>query len=231
MEIVKIEKVNLVEAVYQQLREMILSGKVPEGTKLESENKLAESFSVSRVVIREALQKLRGKKLIVTRQGVGTYVANPSNFALDMQSIELTEEAYLDFIHFREAVEYTAAALAKNVATEEDFDELDRHAAQLNQQLHENDDAAEIDFEFHLALVRCAHNVFLENAMKANRQLLVNVFKAMNGLPEAGKFTSVSHAELSRLMRNRDVKGIIRSYDEMAKYNIARLAKFFKNRM
>lgn len=110
MEIVKIEKVNLVEAVYQQLREMILSGKVPEGTKLESENKLAESFSVSRVVIREALQKLRGEKLIVTRQGVGTYVANPSNFALDMQSIELTEEAYLDFIHFREAVEYTAAA-------------------------------------------------------------------------------------------------------------------------
>ena len=93
MEVVKIEKVNLVEAVYQQLREMILSGKVSEGTKLESENKLAESFSVSRVVIREALQKLRGEKLIVTRQGVGTYVANPSNFAPTTQSIELTEAA------------------------------------------------------------------------------------------------------------------------------------------
>ena len=66
--------------------------------------------------------------------------------------------------------------------------------------------------------------------MKANRQLLVNVFGAMNGLPEAGKFTSASHGELSRLMRKRDVKGVIRSYDEMAKYNIARLAEFFKDR-
>ena len=164
MEVVKIEKINLVEAVYQQLREMILSGKVSEGTKLESENKLAESFSVSRVVIREALQKLRGEKLIVTRQGVGTYVANPSNFAPNTQSIELTEAAYMDFIHFREAVEYTAAALAKNAATEEDFDELDRYAAQLDQQLYKNDEVAEADFEFHYALVCCAHNVFLENA-------------------------------------------------------------------
>lgn len=230
MEVVKIEKINLVEAIYQQLREMILSGKVSEGTKLESENKLAESFSVSRVVIREALQKLRGEKLIVTRQGVGTYVANPSNFAPNTQSIELTEAAYMDFIHFREAVEYTAAALAKNAATEEDFDELDRYAAQLDQQLYKNDEVAEADFEFHYALVCCAHNVFLENSMKANRQLLVNVFGAMNGLPEAGKFTSASHGELSRLMRKRDVKGVIRSYDEMAKYNIARLAEFFKDR-
>ena len=92
MDFVKIEKVNLVDAVCQQLRDMIVSGKFPEGTKLESENKLAESFSVSRVVIREALQQLRSEKLIVTRQGVGTYVANPTNFTINTQSIDLTEE-------------------------------------------------------------------------------------------------------------------------------------------
>ena len=56
MEVVKIEKVNLVDAVCQQLREMIVSGRLPEGAKLDSENKLAQSFSVSRVVVREALQ-------------------------------------------------------------------------------------------------------------------------------------------------------------------------------
>ena len=39
-----------------------------------------------------------------------------------------------------------------------------------------------------------------------------------------------SHVDLAQLMRKRDVKGVIRSYDEMGKYNITRLTNFFKNR-
>lgn len=228
MEVKKIEKVNLVEAVYQQLREMILSGKISEGTKLDSENKLADSFCVSRVVIREALQKLRGERLIVTRQGVGTYVANPSNFEYKTDSIDLSEGMYMDFVHFREAVEYSAVALAKTAATSEDLDEVDRYANTMDCCQQKGIPADEADYNFHMAIVRCAHNVFLENAMKANRLLLINVFSAMNTLPDAGKFTIASHTEISRMMRERDVKGVIHSYDEMAKYNIARLSNFFK---
>lgn len=230
MEYVKIEKVNLVDAVCQQLREMIVSGKFPEGTKLESENKLAESFSVSRVVIREALQQLRSDKLIVTRQGVGTYVANPSNFMLNTQSIDLTEGGYRDFLHFRESVEYSAVALAKTAATEADFDELDRCVLMMERSRNDRQGFNEADFNFHLAVVRCAHNIYLENAIKANRQLMICVFDAMNGLPEAGNFGMMSHVELCALLRKRDVKRIIKNYDEMGRYNITRLTEFFKNR-
>lgn len=230
MEFVKIEKVNLVDAVCQQLREMIITGKLPEGTKLESENRLAASFSVSRVVIREALQQLRSEKLIVTRQGVGTYVANPSNFMVGVQAIDLSEEAYRDFLHFRECVEYGAVALAKTAATEADFDELDRRVRLMEGCRDDRASFNETDYDFHYAMVRCAHNAYLENAMKSNRQMLICVFDAMNQLPEADNFGMASHVELAALMRKRDVKGVIRSYDEMGKYNIARLAAFFKNR-
>lgn len=230
MEFVKIEKINLVDAVYQQLREMIVSGKFPEGTKLESENRLAQSFSVSRVVIREALQQLRSEKLIVTRQGVGTYVANPGNFMLSTQTIDLTEDAYRDFLHFRESVEYSAVTLSRTAATEADFDALDRCVKTMESSRQDRPAFNEADYDFHLTVVRCAHNVYLENAMKSNRQMLLCVFDAMNGLPEAGNFGMASHVELAALMRKRDVKGVIRSYDEMGKYNIARLADFFKNR-
>lgn len=230
MEIVKIEKVNLVDAVCQQLREMIVSGKLQEGTKLESENKLAQSFSVSRVVVREALQQLRSEKLIVTRQGVGTYVANPNNFLCNTQSIDLTEAAYLDFLHFRDSVEYSAVALAKSAATDADFDELDKCVQAMQQCCGDRPALNEADYAFHLAVVRCAHNVYLENAIKSNRQLMLCVFDAMNALPEANNFGMASHVELAQLMRKRDVKGVIRSYNEMGEYNIARLADFFKNR-
>lgn len=230
MEVVKIERVNLVDAVCQQLREMIVSGRLPEGAKLDSENKLAQSFSVSRVVVREALQQLRSEKLIVTRQGVGTYVANPNNFLCNTQSIDLTEAAYLDFLHFRESVEYSAVALARSAATGADFDELDRCVQAMEQSCGDRAAFNEADYAFHLAVVRCAHNVYLENAIKSNRLLMLCVFDAMNALPEADNFGMASHVDLAQLMRKRDVKGVIRSYDEMGKYNITRLTNFFKNR-
>lgn len=230
MEVVKIEKVNLVDAVCRQLREMIVSGRLQEGAKLDSENKLAQSFSVSRVVVREALQQLRSEKLIVTRQGVGTYVANPKNFMCNSYSIDLTEAAYLDFLHFRESVEYNAVALSKTAATEADFDELDRCVRAMEQACGDRAAFNEADYAFHLMVVRCAHNVYLENAIKSNRQMMICVFDAMNALPQADNFGMASHVELAQLMRKRDVKGVFRSYDEMGKYNIARLAEFFKNR-
>ena len=121
MDIVRIEKVNLVDAVYTQLRELLISGKWPEGTKIPSENELCREFSVSRVVIREALQKLRGEKLIVTRQGVGTYAANPSNFSPTDQEFVLSEQTYRDFLLFREGVEINAIRLTRKTATEEDY--------------------------------------------------------------------------------------------------------------
>lgn len=230
MEVVKIEKVNLVDAVCHQLREMIVSGKLMEGEKLESENKLAQAFHVSRVVVREALQQLRSEKLIVTRQGVGTYVANPNNFLYNTQSIDLTEAAYRDFLHFRESVEYSAVDLSRTAATDADFDELDKCVQEMEESCGERVRFNEADYAFHLAVVRCAHNVYLENAVKSNRQMMICVFDAMNQLPEAGNFGMASHVDLARLIRRRDVKGVIRSYDEMGKYNIARLADFFKNR-
>lgn len=230
MDFIKIEKVNLVDAVCQQLRNMIVSGSFPEGTKLESENKLAESFSVSRVVIREALQQLRSEKLIVTRQGVGTYVANPTNFMLSTKSISLTEEMYRDFLHFRESVEYSAVTLSKAAATDEDFDVLDKCVLDMKNTRSDIPVYCDMDYAFHLAVVKCAHNVFLENAVKANRQLMVFVFAAMNELPSADTFGIASHEELALLLRKRNVKAVIRSYDEMGRYNIARLAEFFKKK-
>ena len=45
--------------IYEQLLHYIISGEWPVGTRLPSEKDLAEQFGVSRVPIREALQRLR----------------------------------------------------------------------------------------------------------------------------------------------------------------------------
>lgn len=59
MGIVKVEKINLVDEVYKQIRQQITFGNWKEGEKIASENQLTESFAVSRVVIREQSKELR----------------------------------------------------------------------------------------------------------------------------------------------------------------------------
>lgn len=64
----------LADVVRVQLRQAIVSGEFPLGTKLPNEEQLCDRFSVSRVTIREAVRGLIEDGYVVRRQGSGTYV-------------------------------------------------------------------------------------------------------------------------------------------------------------
>jgi DNA-binding GntR family transcriptional regulator len=63
--------------VAQQLEELITSGKMPEGTRLENEISLADQLGLSRPTMRQAIQHLVDKGLVVRKRGVGTEVIRP----------------------------------------------------------------------------------------------------------------------------------------------------------
>ncbi len=68
---------SLYERVASQLKQEVLSGLYPVGTKLPSEKLLSERFAVSRHTVREALRCLRDEGLVSSRQGAGSVVASP----------------------------------------------------------------------------------------------------------------------------------------------------------
>lgn len=228
MDIVRIEKVNLVDAVYTQLRDHLVSGKWPEGTKIPSENELCKNFSVSRVVIREALQKLRGERLIVTRQGVGTYAANPSNFTQTDQEIVLSEQMYRDFLNFREAVEISAVKLTRKAATEEDFRRLEQCLEAMQAAYDTVEQYNLADYNFHLSVVMASHNEMLVRAMSANQNVIVGIFTAMNAVPDARDFGVSSHQQIVQNLREKKIRQVIDDYAEMGRYNLTRLHRFFR---
>ena len=59
--------------IYTHLRQMILSGKLKKGQKLLQE-KLAQDFRVSRVTVGIAFSQLKMDGLIVSKNGVGSFV-------------------------------------------------------------------------------------------------------------------------------------------------------------
>ncbi|MCI8650359.1 MAG: FadR family transcriptional regulator [Anaerotruncus sp.] len=214
--------------VYRQIREMILSKSWNEGEKIASENKLAAQFSVSRVVIREALQRLRSERLIVTRQGMGSFVSNPQNYAVPDASIALTEQAFISLMEFRQSVEYSAIELSAKYATEEDFDRLRNALQGMRDTADDIVQFSNNDFDFHYAVVCCSHNEFLKRSMLCNRELMVSILMEMNSVPASYGFGLDMHEEITKSLCRRDVKHTLKLYQRQTEYNLTRLADFFK---
>ena len=76
--------------VYLVLRDRILSGAAGFGTKLQTENELAELYGVSRVTVRRALGELAREHLIERRRSAGTrviYRPSPATMTADISGV------------------------------------------------------------------------------------------------------------------------------------------------
>ena len=67
----------LTERIEDHLFQYILDERLAVGAKLPNEYELADRFGVSRGTVRQAVQKLAGEGLIVTRHGEGSFVQGP----------------------------------------------------------------------------------------------------------------------------------------------------------
>lgn len=63
--------------IAEQIRRQIASGTYPVGSKIPTENKLAQSLGVSRPTVRHALDLLTAEKRLVRVKGSGTFVTQP----------------------------------------------------------------------------------------------------------------------------------------------------------
>jgi GntR family transcriptional regulator len=84
--------------IESQLRDFILSGQLPPGTRLPSMRALAGDLSCSVITTRRAYEDLEGEGFIHTRQGMGTSVAEIPEEKISAHRREAVDGA------FREAV-------------------------------------------------------------------------------------------------------------------------------
>ena len=84
--------------IESQLRDFILGGQLPPGTKLPSVRALAKDLSCSVITTRRAYQDLEVEGFIRTRQGMGTLVAQIPEEKMSVYRREAVDGA------FREAV-------------------------------------------------------------------------------------------------------------------------------
>lgn len=200
-----VKQPKLSDAILANLEQMILEGSLKPGQRLPTERALAAQFEVSRPSVREAIQKLEAKGLVVRRQGGGNFVAQKlgATYAEPLFGlISEYPEAQYDLLEFRHALEGIAAYYAALRGTE-----ADRHIIGLRHgewlEFHEQKDAtaeARADAEFHLAIAEAAHNVVLLHTMRTLFSLLEeNIVRNLEYIYEAETMRGMiksQHAQL-----------------------------------
>src|SRR5690606_9234362 len=73
-----VNREGLPSQVANFVRKQIVQGALHPGDRLATEREMALQHGVSRAVIREAVAKLIHEGLVTSRQGVGAFVASPS---------------------------------------------------------------------------------------------------------------------------------------------------------
>lgn len=150
----------LVEQATEHLREQILSGQWPVGTRLPGETALAAQLGVGRSTVREAVRALAGAGLVKSRQGAGVFVI--STDPDEDFSARLRRAAVADVYEVRAMVEVQAARLAAERRTEADMAGLEAALAARRAAAGGGDAGfVDADIAFHAGVVTAAHNPVL----------------------------------------------------------------------
>ena len=173
----KVQPEKLSTSVVRQIELLILRGILRPGERLPAERELSERLGVSRPSLREAISTLQNKGLLTSKAGAGIFVADVLGSAFSQALVQLFaahDEAVFDYISFRRDMEGLAAERAATLASDTDlqviqtvFDKMEAAHAKRNPA-----DEAQLDADFHLAIIEASHNVIMLHMMRSMYQLL-----------------------------------------------------------
>lgn len=170
---------RLADQIAEQLETMIVEQGLKPQDRLPAERQLAEQLAVSRPSLREAIQKLISKGVLISKRGGGTFVQTipKAGFVDPLVALFRENPEYrFDVLEIRYAIESNAAWYAALRATDEDKAHIQQCFEHMIAQ-HGSDDPMEearADAAFHLSIVEASHNLVSLHIMRGLFDLLQN---------------------------------------------------------
>ena len=146
---------NLAVNVADLLRETIVNGRIPSGSRL-IESEIAKQLSVSRGPVREAFRILETEGLIQSRPGRGSFVTQTS------------ERDIREIYSLRCILEEEAFRLAVKNYTDENIERLEQTLETMFKEAQDGDHAKvlELDMEFHRLIWEISDHHRLQNMLE-----------------------------------------------------------------
>ncbi|NYT77453.1 FadR family transcriptional regulator [Alcaligenaceae bacterium] len=201
------------------------------GERLPSERELAERFGVGRGVVREVLSVLEGLRYLERRPNSGIYLnVAPERISLEMLTLfseldlTLSSQRLAETIEVRRIIEVQAAGMAAQRRTDEDIASIGLIVERFDYGINNpTESVANLDYEFHMAIFRAAHNLVLMQ--------LVNPFYIMSESrrlsffkdKERSRASNAQHKLIFSALVDRDVQ---RAQDLMGEH-IGRVERLY----
>lgn len=211
----KVQPEKLSSSVVRQIELLILRGILRPGERLPSERELADRLGVSRPSLRDAISELQDRDLLTSKANAGIFVADVLGSAFSESLVRLFathDDAVFDYITFRRDLEGMAAERAANYGTDTDlkviqsvFDKMEAAHRKRNPE-----EEAQLDVEFHLAIIDASHNIVMLHMMRSMLQLLrEGVFynRSIMFKQRLNRVTLLDqHRAINTALQNRDAK-------------------------
>ena len=227
------KRTNLVQMVFDALKENILTGQFHGGERLPTQDLLAQQFGVSRTVMREALNKLSSLGLIQSQQGRGTFVCSP-----DVQTVMepmftafvLEEASICELMEVRYYLEAIIARLAAKRITPAQIGALRENVVAMEQAVHAKnlDQFVEKDLQFHFMLAEISENTLLARIITALREMMAKFFEDFSRTPHIAERSVNYHRKIFQALARKDSESAEREMQQHILDVIAVLREKYK---
>ena len=177
--------------VFESLRDAISDGRIAVGERVREEE-IARDLGVSRTPVREALQRLHQRGLLVFGNGRGLVVA------------ELSQHQVLQLYAMREILEGSAARFAAQHANATDVTILYRLQKELAEAKPDALLLVTLNRRFHQAIYEAAHNQYLMQTLNMLHNSLALLHNATFRVPSRRSESDEEHRRIVVAIEKRD---------------------------
>lgn len=191
--IAKISRVTLHGSVLNQLRDMIIEGKLAPGSRI-NESQLGLVLGVSRTPLREAIKSLAGEGLLEIRPARGAIVRS------------FSEQDVRDILEVLTIIEVSAGRLLCARGKEDDIRVIEALHASMLERYEKRDRLAyfKLNQEIHTAIVRASGNPVLLESHEQLQARIKRIRFVGNDTPEGWSGAVDEHQRMVDAMRQRD---------------------------
>jgi len=209
-----IETIRASEAIYEQIKEMILTGQLKPGDRLPSERNMMEMLKRSRPTIREALRMLERAGFIKTIPGSNGAVVQELSTKGVEQSIENMLQVNLisleEMAEYRSLNEVAIAGWAAERCTKEDLDAIDEIMLKAESLVENPSEFILLDPKFHGLIAKAAKNEVAYIITQVFSKLVTDMISSrMEKMPEKGRIGMCNKI----LLMHQNVVNALHSHD------------------
>jgi len=225
------------EQVAHQLRDLIVSGELPPGERLPTEEELASAFAVSRATVREALRMLSAQQLIRTTKGPGggSQVTVPTTgYAARVLEATIGVLAHADdvtldeLLEARRTLEVAAVRLAAARRTDADLEELDA-TIRSGSLARTRDDQFAQNHAFHSAVLRSGGNRIIAIAGEPVFAVLHARLARSRLSREVQRGITAQHAQIAEAIAAGDADAAAREMEDHLEFLRPRYERVWRN--